>query len=69
MFISVFVPEAKKNKIVAGFVLVGFAASFALSRIPLFDGISDGIKIIVLTVVISLIAAIAFPVKEARADE
>lgn len=69
MFISVFVPEAKKNKIVAALVLVGFAASFALSRIPLFDGISDGIKIIALTVVISLAAAIAFPVKEAGENE
>ena len=42
----------------------GFAASYAASAIPLFDGISDGIKIIVLTVVISLAAALLFPVKE-----
>ena len=64
MFISVFIPEAKRNKIVACLVLISFAASFAFMRIPLFDGISDGIKIIILTVVISLAAAIIFPVKE-----
>ena len=68
MFISVFVPEAKKNKIVAALVLVSFAASFAFMRIPLFDGISEGIKIIILTVVISLAAAILFPVKEEESD-
>ena len=34
------------------------------AKIPLFDGISDGIKIIVLTVIISLVAAILFPVRE-----
>ena len=64
MFISVFIPEARKNKIVALLVLVSFAASFAFMKIPLFDGISSGIKIIILTVIISLAAAIIFPIKE-----
>ena len=64
MFISVFIPEAKRNRIVAALVLISFAASFAFMKIPLFDGISSGIKIIILTVVISLVAAIIFPVKE-----
>ena len=69
MFISVFIPEAKRNKIVAALVLVSFAASFAFMKIPLFDGISEGIKIIILTVVISLLAALIFPVKEEESDE
>ncbi len=64
MFISVFIPEAKKNKIVASLILISFAASFAFIKIPLFDFISEGIKIIILTVLISLAAAIIFPVKE-----
>lgn len=64
MFISVFIPEAKRNKIVASLILISFAASFAFMKIKLFDGISEGIKIIILTVVISLLAAIIFPVKE-----
>lgn len=63
MFISVFVPEARKNKIVAGLVIISFALSYAFS-LPFFDMISDGIKIILLTVVISLGAAILFPVKK-----
>jgi 4-azaleucine resistance transporter AzlC len=69
MFISVFVPEAKRNKIVAALVLISFAASFAFMKISFFNGISEGIKIIILTVVISLAAALIFPVKEDNEDE
>ena len=69
MFISVFIPEAKRNKIVALLVLVSFAASFAFMKISVFDFISEGIKIIILTVVISLAAALIFPVKEEESDE
>ncbi len=69
MFISVFIPEAKKNKIVAALVAISFAASFALEKLPFVRDISSGIRVIILTVVISLIAAIFFPVKEASADD
>lgn len=66
MFISVFVPESRKNKIVAALVVISFALSYAVSVIPALDGISEGVKIIALTVVISLAAAIFFPIKEER---
>ena len=69
MFISVFIPEARRNKVVAALVLISFVASFAFMKIPLFDAISDGIKIIILTVVISLAAALIFPIKEDESDE
>jgi len=68
MFISVFIPESKKNKIVAALVVISFALSYAAFKIPIFSGISDGVKIIVLTVVISLAAALIFPVKEDKND-
>ena len=68
MFISVFIPESRKNKIVAALVVISFALSYAVSRIALFNGISQGIKIILLTVVISLAAALIFPIKEERRD-
>ncbi len=64
MFISVFIPESKKNKIVAALVVISFALSYAVSAISFFDGISQGVKIIALTVIISLAAAIFFPIKE-----
>jgi predicted branched-subunit amino acid permease len=68
MFVSVFIPEAKKNKIVAGLVAISFLLSY-LSSLPVFDGISSGIKIIILTVVISLAAALIFPIKEEKGNE
>lgn len=64
MFISVFVPEARKNKIVAGLVAISFAASYAFEKLPYIRDISSGIRTIILTVVISLAAALIFPVKE-----
>ena len=69
MFISVFIPEAKKNKIVAALVAISFALSYALEKIPVIRDVSSGIRIIILTVVISLGAAIISPVKEGSADE
>ena len=63
MFISVFVPEAKKNKIVAALVCISFAASAAFTYVPYLNKIDEGIRIIILTVVISLLAAIFFPIK------
>jgi predicted branched-subunit amino acid permease len=68
MFISVFIPEARKNKIVAGLVAVSFLLSYVFS-LPIFDAISSGIKIILLTVVISLTAALIFPIKEEKGNE
>lgn len=66
MFISVFVPEARKNKIVAALVAISFALSYAFEKIPYIRDISSGIRIIILTVIISLAAAIFFPIKEGR---
>ncbi len=64
MFIAIVVPPAKKSKILLGVVIVSMALSFAFYNIPLFDSISSGTKTIILTVVISLAAAVFFPVKE-----
>lgn len=69
MFISVFIPEAKKNKTVAVLVAISFAASLAFSALPLVRELSEGIRIIILTVAISLAAAIICPIKENSKDE
>ena len=68
MFMSIFVPPARKNPIIAGLVLVSFALSWVFNTLPVFGGISSGMKIIILTVSISLIAALLFPV-DAKEDE
>ena len=62
MFMSIFVPPARKNRVIACLVLLSFACSYGLNAIAWFDGISSGMKIILLTVVISLGAALLFPV-------
>lgn len=70
MFIAVIIPPAKENKIVLLFVLLSFGASFAASRLPWISGLSGGTRVIILTVVLSAIAAALFPVKEeAAVDE
>ena len=63
MFMSIFVPPARKNRVIAALVVISFAASYAFNALSWFNGISSGMKIIILTVVISLGAALLFPVK------
>jgi len=69
MFISVFIPEARKNRVVATLVAVSFGASLACEYIPWIRDISDGVRIIALTVLISLAAAILFPISNREEEE
>lgn len=64
MFLAVIIPPARKNKVVAGLVLISFAASFAASVLPVLSALSDGTRTIILTVAISAGAAVLFPIKE-----
>ena len=66
MFIAVIIPPARKNKIVAVLIIISFVASYIFNKLALFSAISSCMKIIILTVVISLGAAILFPVKEEK---
>lgn len=69
MFIAIIIPPARKSKIIAGIVAVSMAASFAFAKLPLVSNISSGMRTILLTVVISALAAYFFPVKEESSDE
>ena len=64
MFIACIIPEGRKNKIVAGVIIVSFVLSYIFSTLSVLKGISSGIKIMILTVIIATVAAILFPVKE-----
>ncbi len=64
MFIAIIIPPAKKNKVISGLVIISFVTSFCFSRLPLLSDLSEGTRTILLTVVISAIAAIFFPVKQ-----
>lgn len=61
MFLAIFVPPAKENPVVLGCVAAAFLLSWLFNR---FSWLSTGVITIVLTVLISLAAAIFFPVKE-----
>lgn len=67
MFLSVIIPPAKKDKILAGLVVFCFAASYALSRLPIVSVIPEGTRILILTVVIASAAALLFPRKDEEA--
>ncbi len=64
MFLAIVIPPARKNKIIAGIVIISMVFSFLFTKIPFINGMSSGIRVIILTVVIALLAAILFPVKE-----
>lgn len=66
MFIAIIVPPAKKDKIVAGLIVVSMIISYIAARVNVFAEISSGTKIIIITVVISSVAAILFPRKEEK---
>ena len=64
MFLAIIIPPAKENKIIAGIVVVSMALSFAFAKLPYLSTLSSGFRVIILTVLIALAAAILFPVKE-----
>lgn len=68
MFLAVIIPPARKNRIVAIFVLISFLASYAASNLPYISQFSSGTRTIVLTILISAAAAALFPVKEKEED-
>ena len=64
MFLAIIIPPARKSRIIAGLVLVSMTSSFAMAKLPLLSAISPGMRIIILTVLISAAAAYLFPVKD-----
>jgi len=69
MFMAIIIPPARKNKIIAGLVAVSFLLSFAFAKLPVISRVPSGMQVIILTVVISLSAAIFFPIKEEKEEE
>lgn len=64
MFLAIIIPPARKSKIILGLVVISMLLSFAFSILPFIKAISSGMRVIILTVGISLVAAILFPVEE-----
>ena len=69
MFIAIIIPPARKERILGGLVFVSMALSWLFSRLPLFSDVSSGMKVIILTVVISAFAAVLFPVDKGMLEK
>ena len=68
MFLAVIIPPARKNKRIAGIIIVCFGASFAAAYLPGVSNISEGMRTILLTVIIAAAAAVLFPVKQGEGN-
>ena len=64
MFIAVVIPPARKDRAILILVAISFAVSGLVSLIPLFASMSESLRIILLTIVISCAAALIRPVTE-----
>lgn len=62
MFIAVIIPPTKKNRILMVLVCVSMIISCLFNITPILGEISPGIKIIILTIVITSVVAYLFPV-------
>lgn len=69
MFLAVIIPPAKKNKVVAGCVIISFLLSYLASRMPIICQLSEGTRTIILTIIIAAGAALLFPVKSEEDTE
>ncbi len=61
MFITAIVPAAKKNRRILVLVVIAMGASFGLSKIPALSE-QSGIRTVIVTLTLSLLFAILFPV-------
>ena len=65
MFLAIIIPPAKKSSFMAGLVVISMAASYVFTVIPVLSDISEGFRIIILTVIIAGAAAFIRPAEEA----
>lgn len=67
MFLAAILPATRKSRVIAGVVVASMLASAVLTFVVdhfLLTWLTEGFRIILLTVVISLAAALLFPVKD-----
>lgn len=64
MFIAIIIPPAKENRVIMWVVACSFMMSLAARYLPFISEMSNGTRIIALTIIISSIAAILCPHKQ-----
>ena len=68
MFIAVFMPPARKDKVIAALVAASMGLSWVFASVDFFSFMSEGARVIFLTVVLSAAAALLFPVHDEEAS-
>ena len=66
MFLAIILPPARKSRVLAVIIVLSMLLSLACSL--LWTGLSEGMRTVLLTVLIAGAAAALFPVKEAAYD-
>lgn len=61
MFLAIIIPPARNSRTISILIIISFIASYLGSRLPIFASISGGTMTIILTVIISSLAAIIVP--------
>lgn len=69
MFLAVIIPPVHKNKVIGGLILISFGASLAFTWLPVVSKLSSGTRTIILTVTISAVISLLFPVKDREEAE
>ena len=69
MFLAIIIPPSRKNKVVLGLVIVSFILSYLCSVLPVISALAEGKRTIILTLIISVAAAILFPHEEKEEEQ
>ena len=63
MFLAVIIPQAKESRLMAGLIVITFALRCACQFLPGISSLSEGTRVIIITVAVSSLAAYFFPRK------
>jgi len=69
MFLAIFIPPARKDKVILGIVVLCFVCSGLAAYLPFTASLSEGTRTIILTLIISAGAALLFPRKTEEVPE
>lgn len=69
MFIGIIVPDIKKNRGVLVVIILSILLSCTMDYIPIINQIGLGFKIMFITIFVSLIGAILFPINKNESDD
>lgn len=67
MFLALTVPAAKNDKVIFSVIIISYTASYVFPMVSAFSDISDGMKAIILTIIIASVYSVLFPREEGNA--